>query len=121
LLLLPSLFQHHYRRRQWRVAIVFFFSNTKKTKHIKKQQKKNLEKGGSLFSSFRIALSLLAPASNLMFQTCSPSIFFSSKRKEMQRRERTFLQAFALSSHFWFSLLPFCFKRFLLASSSSQT
>ncbi len=39
----------------------------------------------------------------------------------MQRREGVFLQAPTLPFHFWLSLLPFCFKCFLLASSSSQT
>jgi len=35
-------------------------------------------------------------------------------------REGAFLQAPTLPSHFWLSLLPFCFKHFFLASSFSQ-
>ncbi len=38
----------------------------------------------------------------------------------MQRREGAFLQTPGLPSHFWLLLLPFCFKHFLLASSSFQ-
>jgi hypothetical protein len=38
----------------------------------------------------------------------------------MKRRKGAYLQAPTLPSHFWLPLLPFCFKRFLLASSSSQ-
>ncbi len=40
--------------------------------------------------------------------------------KKTKRKEGACFQALALSSHFWFLLLPFCFKRFLLASFSSQ-
>jgi hypothetical protein len=39
---------------------------------------------------------------------------------ETKRREGAYLQALALPSHFWVPLLPFYFKCFLLASSSSQ-
>ncbi len=39
----------------------------------------------------------------------------------MQIREGVYFQAFALPSHFWLLLLPFCFKCFLLTSSSFQT
>jgi hypothetical protein len=39
----------------------------------------------------------------------------------MQIREGAYFQAFVLPSHFWLLLLPFCFKRFLLTSSSFQT
>jgi hypothetical protein len=35
----------------------------------------------------------------------------------MQIREGAYFQAFALPSHFWFLLLPFRFKCFLLTSS----
>jgi hypothetical protein len=35
--------------------------------------------------------------------------------------EGTYLQAPILPFHFWLMLLPFCFKHFLLASSSFQT
>jgi hypothetical protein len=38
----------------------------------------------------------------------------------MQRKEGAFLQAPTLPSHFWLSILPFYFKCFLLAFSSSQ-
>jgi hypothetical protein len=38
----------------------------------------------------------------------------------MQKREGAFLQAPTPPFHFWLSLLPFYFKRFLLASSSYQ-
>ncbi len=36
----------------------------------------------------------------------------------MKRKEGTYFQALTLPSHFWLPLLPFCFKRFLLAPSS---
>jgi len=42
------------------------------------------------------------------------------KKKKTKRREGAYLQAPALPFHFWFLLLSICFKRFLLASSSSQ-
>jgi len=129
--------QHHLRRRRWQCAIVFFFSNTKKKKHKKKQQKKIQEKGRSLPSSFCSALSLLALTSTLLFQMFSPSIFFfSSKRKEKNKKETIEKkrnaekgESFPSSSHSTlsflapastFPLLPFYFKRFLLASSCSQ-
>jgi hypothetical protein len=51
-----------------------------KKKPIKK--KKNANKGRSLLSSFRFALSFLAPTSALLFQVLSPNIFFSNKRKK---------------------------------------
>jgi len=38
--------------------------------------------------------------------------------KKMKRKEGTYFQALTLPSHFWLPLLPFCFKRFLLAPSS---
>jgi hypothetical protein len=41
-------------------------------------------------------------------------------KKKTKRREGAYFQAPTLPFHFWLSLLPFCFKRFLLASSSSQ-
>jgi hypothetical protein len=37
---------------------------------------------------------------------------------KMKRKEGTYFQALTLPSHFWLPLLPFCFKRFLLAPSS---
>jgi hypothetical protein len=40
--------------------------------------------------------------------------------KKTKRREGAYLQAPTPPSHFWLSLLPFCFKQFLLASSSSS-
>jgi hypothetical protein len=40
--------------------------------------------------------------------------------KKTKKREGTYFQTLALPFHFWFPLLPFCFKHFLLASSSFQ-
>jgi hypothetical protein len=51
---------------QWHITIIFFFSNIKNTKHAKKQQQKNQEKGGSLPSSSHFALSLWAPTFALL-------------------------------------------------------
>ncbi len=114
----PFLLLHLHRRIRWHITIVFFFSNTKKTKHKKKTNKKNQQKGGSLPSSSRFALSLLAPAfalSLLHFHfKCSLGIFFFSnkrkknthiekkniKKKKMHRREGVYLQAPALPFHF---------------------
>jgi hypothetical protein len=42
-------------------------------------------------------------------------------KKKTNRREGTYLQALTLPFHFWLSLLLFYFKRFLMASFSSQT
>jgi hypothetical protein len=65
---------------------IFFFSNKKKkTTQNKKpiEKKKNANKGRILLSSFRFALSFLAPTSALSFQVLSPNIFFfSNKRKK---------------------------------------
>jgi hypothetical protein len=81
--------------------------NIKKKKTIKK--KKNAEKGGSFPSSSRVALSFLAPTlSSHFWLPCCPLIFGS-------RVALSFLAPF-----FALSLLPFCFKCFFLASSSSQ-
>jgi hypothetical protein len=41
-------------------------------------------------------------------------------KKKTKRREGAYLQAPALPSHFWFLLLPFYFKCFLLAYFSFQ-
>jgi preprotein translocase subunit YajC len=43
------------------------------------------------------------------------------QQKKTKRREGAYLQAPVLPFHFWFSLLPFCFKHFFLASFSSRT
>ncbi len=43
-----------------------------------------------------------------------------NNKKEIKRREGTYLQALTLPSHFWLPLPPFYFKCFLLASSCSQ-
>jgi len=42
-------------------------------------------------------------------------------KNKTKKRERAYLQAPTLPFHFWFPLLPFYFKCFLLASFSSQT
>jgi hypothetical protein len=58
-----------------------------KKKPIKK--KKNANKGRSLFSSFRFALSFLALTSALSFQVLSPNIFFfSNKRKKNTMKKK---------------------------------
>jgi hypothetical protein len=53
------------------------------------------------------------------------SLSFSSQtqkrqQKKTKKKEGAYLQAPTLPSHFWLPLLPFYFKCFLVASSSSQ-
>jgi hypothetical protein len=90
-----------------RFFLVSSFSQAKKKKTQKKkliEKKKNANKGRSLLSSFRFALSFLAPTSALSFQALSPNIFFFSnkrkkkhnekktiKKKKMQKKEGTYL------------------------------
>ncbi len=60
--------------------------------------------------------------------SCSSSSSQTQKRQNKQknnnkktnRREKAYFQAPLLPSHFWLSLLPFYFKRFLLASSQEK-
>jgi hypothetical protein len=42
------------------------------------------------------------------------------KKKTNVKKGGSFPSSFSLPSHFWLSLLPFCFKRFFLASFFSQ-
>jgi hypothetical protein len=64
-----------------------FFSQTKENKKTI-EKKKNVEKGRSFPSSSRSTLSLLAPASALLFQTFFLDIlFFSSRRKEKKKNK----------------------------------
>jgi hypothetical protein len=85
----------------------------------------------------------LVLVSTILFQMFSPGIFFSNKRKKKKKNHRKELKCrkgrelsfkllffpFTFSSHsalsfltptFALPFLPFCFKRFFLASSSSQ-
>jgi hypothetical protein len=39
-------------------------------------------------------------------------------KKKTKRKEGVYLQVLGLPFHFWLSLLPFYFKRFLMTSSS---
>jgi hypothetical protein len=85
LLVLVSAFSllHFYFKR---FLLVFSFPQAKKKTTQKKkpiEKKKNANKGRNLLSSFRFALSFLAPTSALSFQVLSPNIFFfSNKRKK---------------------------------------
>jgi len=66
-----------------RFLLVSSFAQAKK-KPIEK--KKNANKGRSLLSSFRFALSFFAPTSALSFQALSLNIlFFSNKRKRKKQ------------------------------------
>jgi len=111
-----------------------FYSQTQRRQNTQFFFKKNEKKGGNLFSSSHSALSLLAPTFPLLFPTLSPStFFFSSRKKEKKTIEKKKNvekgRSFPLSSYsalslcafvFALLLLPFCFKHFLLASSSFQ-
>jgi len=68
---------------------IFFFSSKKKKTQKKKpiKKKKNANKGRSLFSSFRFALSFLAPTSALSFQVLSLNIFFFSNKRKKKHNE----------------------------------
>jgi len=118
---------------------IFLFSsrkkNTKKKKTIRK--KKLCREGREL--TFKLLFCLLTFGSRfyylvfaLSFQALSLGIFFSSKRKKNRKEQKNAEKGGSLpsSSRFAFSflapvfaflLLPFPFKRFLLAFSSSQT
>jgi hypothetical protein len=92
---------------------IFFFSSKKKHKEKKSiEKKRNAKKGGSLLSSFRSTLSLLAFASGLLFlpfcfkcSLASSSFQVEEKnntkkkitieKKKMQRREGSYLSSFA--------------------------
>jgi hypothetical protein len=131
-----SSLQHHHRRRRQHIAIVFFFSNIEKKKHIRKQQQKTKRREGAylqaltlpshfwlLFLPFRFKHFLLASSSSQTKEkknTQKEKKTIEKKKKCRDKRE-LYLQAPDLPSHFWLLLLPFCFKRFLLTSSSSQT
>jgi hypothetical protein len=69
-----------------RFFLVSFFSQAKKKTTQKKkpiEKKKNANKGKSLLSSFRFALSFLASTFALSFQVLFPNIFlFSNKKKK---------------------------------------
>jgi len=88
------------------------------------------KKGGSLPSSSYFALSFFAPAFSLLhFHFKHFLLAYSSSQvegkkntkkkkfieeKKMQIREGVYFQAPTLPSHFWFLLLPFRSKHFLL-------
>jgi hypothetical protein len=92
---LPSSLEHHQRRRRWQQAtIVFFF--------VAPPQKKT-----TIHCHHFLLLKHKEDKTHKKI----------TKRK---RREGSYLQAPTLPSHFWLSLLPFCFKCFLLASSCPQ-
>ncbi len=71
---------------------IFFFSSKKKKKNEKKKKthrkEKNANKERSLLSSFRFALSFLAPTSALSFQALSPNIFFFSNKRKKKHNEK---------------------------------
>ncbi len=90
----PSSLQQNYKRRWRHIAIIFLFSTTP-------PQKKT--------TSHCRHLLLLKHKEDKTHNT------------KTKRREGAYLQAPAMPSHFWFLLLPFYFKRFLLTSFSSQT
>jgi hypothetical protein len=122
---------------------IFFFSNRRKKKRKKRkkniEKKKNAKKGGiflqapTLPSHFWL---LLLPFCFKCFswhflllkqKKITKNIWNKTIKKiKMHRKEGAFLQAPTMAFHFWLPLLfspllPFCFKGFLLASSSSQT
>jgi hypothetical protein len=71
--------------------IILFYSTKKKNNAKKKkpiEKKKNANKGRSLLSSFRFALSFLAPTSALSFQVFSPNIFFFSNKRKKKHNEK---------------------------------
>ncbi len=123
--------QHHHKRSWHHIVVIFFFSNTKKIKHTTQKPRK----GSELTFKLSLCPSLLVFASTLLFQTLSPDIFFFSSRRKKKQRKKNIEKKNAekggslpSSSHSTLSLLafastlpllPFCFKRFLLASSSS--
>jgi hypothetical protein len=93
LLALVSAFSllHFYFKR---FLLVSSFSQAKKKKKTQKkkpiEKKKIANKGRSLLSSFRFALSFLAPTSALSFQAFFPNIFFfSNKRKKKHNEKKT--------------------------------
>jgi hypothetical protein len=119
-------------------VIVFFFSNTKKTKDQKK--KKNKKKKPKERKELTFKLPLYPLTFGYRFHPSvllSPTIFFFSSRRKKKQRKKTIEKnrnvekggRFPSSSYYVLSLLglafalpflPFCFKRFFLAFSSSQ-
>jgi len=120
---------------------IFFFSSKRKEKKTKKKKhrKENKCREGRELAfklplyPFTFGFCFYPPTSALLFQTLSLDIFFSSRRKEKKNIEKKRNAekggSLPLSSHSTLSLLafastlpllPFCFKHFLLASSSSQ-
>jgi len=98
----------------------------KQDKTHKKTTKKNQEKKGSLLSSSRSTLSILAFAFALLFQMLSLGIFFFSSRKKKkknhieekicrERKELTFKLPFCpliFGSHFYLPTFAFPFQVF---------
>ncbi len=70
---------------------IFFFSSKKKKNNAEKKthrEEKNANRGRSLLSSFRFALSFMAPTSALLFQVFSPNIFFFSNKQKKKHNEK---------------------------------
>ncbi len=122
--------------------LLFQQKKIKKTKKIKPQRRKKMQRREGAFKlslcPFTFGSHFCPPASDLLFQTFSLSIFlFSRRRKEKKNKGKKTIKkkkktekggSLLSSSHFAFSLLAlafglmflhFCFKHFLLASSSS--
>jgi hypothetical protein len=126
---------------------MFFLSNRKKNKEKKTMEnKRNAKKGGSFPSSSRFALSLLDPSFALPllpFHFCPfvsnifslHILFLKQKKKKKKKKTKEKKKNVEKGGNFPSSscstlsllvlasalpLLPFCFKRSLLASSYSQ-
>jgi hypothetical protein len=126
---------------------IFFFSTRKKQNKTKKEKtiekKRNAKKGENFPSSSRSALSLLAPAFTLpLLPFCFKCFFLASsasqieenktkQRKKTHREEKNAKKGTSFPSNSCSALslftpasvlplLPFYFKRFLLASSCFQ-
>jgi hypothetical protein len=121
------LFQQHHKRRRWHIAILFFFLNTPKN-----NPKNPNRKEGTYFQAPALPFHFWVPLLPFCFKCfLITSSYFQTKEKKTIKNKRNAEKggSFPSSSRYavsllapasTFPLLPFCFKRFFLASSSSQ-
>ncbi len=109
----PSLIEHHHKRRQWHIVTLSFFFLLL----LRHKKKATIACCHHLFCSISTIDDVVF---FFFFSNTKKTKHTKKQQKKTKRREGVYFQAPALPSHFWLLLLPFCFKHFLLASSSSQ-